>query len=358
MPTKEYLSCEYLEYGLNIYKDSLTHCCVAHSDGKGDVKIGPFSGESLPMETIRQAKKQLIEDNQTEAETPCTGCHMLVKKRWKSNPGLKFVTINDFYSCNLRCQYCYTRTESGVEHLKRRRSHDTLALVEDMVARGLFAKDATVYWGGGEVAIYDYFEPIAKLLNQHGISQLVNTNAVVFSPVIEEGLSCRGMVVQISVDAGTAETFHQIKGVDAFEVVWKHLARYAQAGDLQVKYIVMQDNNSPEDVNGFLEQCRRAGVGEIVVAPESGEMVRRAISPESLEAAAAILAGGIAQKMVVNDEAFDFGEFYKPLVSQRLAQCLAEQHGLNPRRALFQAKLRRHGKRVKRGLRTRFTPKN
>jgi len=230
MSRQKYLSCVYLEQGLNIYKDHLTHCCVPHSNGKGNVAIGSFEGDRLPWELIQQAKQELIAQNQTEVDTPCKGCSNLKPGTWSDKRGLGHITINDFYTCNLKCCYCFTQTESGVEHMKLKRTHDTMALFQDMVANNYLDREAIINWGGGEVAIYRHFEPIASLLVAKGYTQFVNTNALVYSPVIEEGLRQGSMLVQISVDAGTPETYRQVKGVDAFEIVWQNLTRYARAG--------------------------------------------------------------------------------------------------------------------------------
>jgi sulfatase maturation enzyme AslB (radical SAM superfamily) len=354
MRGKKYLSCIHLEQGLNIDKDFLTHCCVPHSNGKGNVKISDFQGDRLPMERILAARRELIALNQTEQDTPCKGCHLLVRKRWHGKQPLKYVNINDFYTCNLRCAYCFTQTESGVEHLKRQRKHDTLALFEDMVAQGYLAPDALVHWGGGEVAIYRHFEPVARLLANNGTTQFVNTNAVVFSKVIEQGLKQGNMVVQVSVDSGTRETFRLIKGRDAFDVVWRNLAQYTRAGDMQVKYIVMEDNNAPAEVDGFIEQCLASGVRDVLVAPESSESVRRVISQRTLRAAAGIILRALEQGMVVNYDAYEFGSFYAPQVRQHLDGLLAEHDKLNPRSALLVAKARRYTKRGLRYLKSRY----
>ena len=233
--------------------------------------------------------------------------------------------------------------------MKLKRTHDTMALFTDAVSRDLVAPDAMIHWGGGEVAIYRHFEPVAGLLNQNGVAQFVNTNALVFSPVIEQGLKQRSMVVQVSVDAGTPETYAQVKGRDAFEVVFKNLARYARAGDVQAKYIVMELNNRPEEVEGFMAACAQAGVGEIVVVPETGELVRGAISERTLDAAAAMLAAALKRGMVLNEDAFVWGGRYAPQVLARLA---APPHNQG-RAALFRAKLRRHRKRAWRYLHAR-----
>ena len=282
-------------------------------------------------------------------------------RRWRTKYHLKYVTINDFYTCNLRCCYCFTQTESGAEHLTRQRTHDAQTLFEDMVARGYLAPDAVIHWGGGEVAIYPHFEPVASLLIENGVLQFVNTNALVYSPVIEQGLRQRRMVVQVSVDSGTPETYELIKGRPAFEVVFKNLTRYVRAGDVQVKYIIMEQNNSDQDVDGFLARCQAAGVKEIVVVPEAGELVRKAISEKTITSAARIMFGAIKSKIVINEDATAFGVDYVNDVCRELLSLLVASYadsskivrnlslpiGFNVRN------FRRHGRRAWRYLHSR-----
>ena len=62
--------------------------------------------------------------------------------------------------------------------------------------------------------------------------------------------------MNVSIDAGTRETFHKIKGVDGFERVCENLQEYHKAGCVTLKYIFLPGiNDKKEDIDGFVDLC-------------------------------------------------------------------------------------------------------
>ena len=316
---KAYFSCFYLEEGLNISQNWLTHCCIIHSEGKkGSVRIGNFDGNVFPIELVLNARRKLIADNQTECDTPCKGCHFLEKKVWPKNKYFfRSLTINDWDHCNLKCDYCYTQIPEWQLHEDR--THELVPLIEDMVKNEYLAPDAVIVWGGGEVTVYRDFEPVAELLMQNNFKQYVNTNAVLYSKAIEQGLMNGKIDVQVSVDAGTRETYKNVKGKDAFDIVWRNISKYSAFGQVTAKYIAKKNNSGVPDIVGFLSHCQNSGVYCVCVAPELSEYSHNAISEETLWNVALMIYLANQGQIPINEDLGTFPEDYAEKIKFNLS---------------------------------------
>jgi len=278
----EYYSCPHLQGTVNIDLDGLAICCRTHSRNRGCVRIGKFQGNAFPLALLLAARLKITRDINAGVDTPCTGCVELRKKRWdKPIYPIDSFVINDWTECNLRCKYCYTLQDFS-HVIGQEQRHDLLLLLKDALKNHYLALDAHVYWGGGEVTVYPAFEPVARMLLEHQIYQVVNTNAVVFSECIEAGVKANLMEVVVSVDAGTPETFLRIKGRDFFCRVWENISRYARAGTITAKYIICNDNVSPADADGFINLCSANKVASIALVPEQELLIHDGFSDETL----------------------------------------------------------------------------
>lgn len=77
--------------------------------------------------------------------------------------------------------------------------------------------------------------------------------------------------INLSIDAGTPETWKRIKGRDNFETVMENLARYraesAQAGQITMKYIVLPDiNDIYEDYVSLIEIMKALDVKHLTLS--------------------------------------------------------------------------------------------
>jgi sulfatase maturation enzyme AslB (radical SAM superfamily) len=154
---------------------------------------------------------------------------------------------------------------------------------------------------------------------EHGIHQHVNTNAVLFSEEIENGLKRKAMVVQVSVDAGTRETYKKIKGRDAFETVWNNISKYSRAGDVIGKYIIYDNNASAEDVRGFIDLCRINSVASVILSPEQQRNNAGAYSDETLRNVALMIheARNAGVSIQMNP-----GLPFLPMAKSKIDECL------------------------------------
>jgi hypothetical protein len=77
--------------------------------------------------------------------------------------------------------------------------------------------------------------------------------------------------VEVSVDAGTRETYASYKGADVYDRVVENILRYRESGPIKLKYIAAGCNISDADIDGFVDLARRAKPISVMVTPEYGE---------------------------------------------------------------------------------------
>jgi len=266
--------CEWLDRGLAFSPRGLHICCVCHHGDRGWLPIADFSGGSIPVQRIRDARASYLEAINSGGLESCQGCGLLEKREWPPAPHLvQVVNLSHFTSCNLSCRYCYLQLEKKCtgwwnDPQGLAAGHHPIALYETfqaMMADGLLAPDAAINWGGGEPTLLAEFERLLGLLVDGGRWNYVATNGVRYSAALAAGLAGGHVGMVCSVDAGTAATFKTLKGHDCFDRVWANLKVYAATGgNVQVKYVVTPLNCNPTDAREFVRLSSEAGVRGLI----------------------------------------------------------------------------------------------
>ena len=293
---ESHFSCIDLEKQVNLSwyggKENLTFCCFTHNKRGLDVGFLPILGAEikdsrLPLAKIAEERRRVKDIiNKGEEESVCHGCPRLQKAVWPVNQENRFITItvNSWTACNLRCEYCFT-IDTGTPFIAKP-SYDLLTMFRDLSEQGKFEAGASVGWGGGDVTVLQGFEEASAFLTEAGVAQLVNTNAITFSPAIAGGLARGLMDVQVSVDAGTRELYEAIKGRDHLDAVWRNLTRYhkiAQDAPRQgktrlpypivAKYIIYHNNCEDSEILEFVRRCRQHGMRFLTISAKQGELL-------------------------------------------------------------------------------------
>jgi molybdenum cofactor biosynthesis enzyme MoaA len=359
----EYLSCKWIESRVVLDLDRLRFCCIPHSGNKGYVKICDYTGGPLPVEEIREARRRLTEqNNDPAADSECKGCHFLEKRDWDAErPKAMFdaVYVSHFSMCNLRCRYCYVYLREGdLINI----GYNILPLFQGMIADGHLEPGSYVEWGGGEPTILREFPEVQALLRERGCRQQVSTSGVRFSPEIEQGLLEGSMQAVTSVDAGTRESYQEVKGRDAFEKVWENVTRYARTGgDMTVKYILRSNNSSERNVREFVRKLAESGARKLVITPDQWEISQEKLTEETCYAFSLMkyLARRKGISVLIRDE------YASPQVMRRITRyepaplhrLRFEAHRLRTNAVRALDRTRRRVRRVREAERTRASVK-
>src|SRR5438132_9384122 len=111
--------------------------------------------------------------------------------------------------CNQRCIMCVPDGHHGREVLPFER----FAAFVDQISP--YAEHLTLI--GGEPLMYPRILDVLELLAQHEIAVTINTNATILNDrVVPKLLALHELNLRCSIDAATRETYHKIRGMDAF----------------------------------------------------------------------------------------------------------------------------------------------
>jgi organic radical activating enzyme len=264
-----YLSCRFLERAITLYPGRVTACCANPATG-GTPMIVPFS--ELSAETLLAGRESIIAQHKAgDIHKACQGCPRLTEEEWQ-RPGalspyaIDEVTIAHFTSCNIRCNYCYTVTRPELT-APLSKTPRILPTFQQLIERNLLAPDATVRFSGGEPTLSPEFEPLLKLLTNHGVHSVVYTNATKRSDAIMEALAKDRIELVLGIDATTVQTYKAIKKMNYNEKVWKVVAEYCQALPLNAtnkvwaKFIFCLENY--HEAVHFVERAHQAGARSV-----------------------------------------------------------------------------------------------
>ena len=142
---------DHIGFGLD---DVLQVCCYtfvdSHGKPRGAVELCRVLDNRFPAEAVRAARARIHAEIAADANANCRECHFLTLKDWEPRLYLaKFVTINVWSHCNLRCVYCFT-TAPGVEYSKV--SYSVPAVIADMLEGGHLDPSGNVTWGGDDIS--------------------------------------------------------------------------------------------------------------------------------------------------------------------------------------------------------------
>lgn len=129
--------------------------------------------------------------------------------------------------------------------------------------------ETEVILANGEPTLYEYFDEILLKVFRSNAKMHVRTNGLLFSNSLYNYLYSDKNSINISVDAGTKETYQKIKRINGFDRVWKNIKKYRETnGDVQVKYVVFSYNSNPKELEAFVEKCLEANIRHVVVSAE------------------------------------------------------------------------------------------
>lgn len=163
-------------------------------------------------------------------------------------------------SCQCKCFYCAQRYGISFGWEKDPNVISAYEKVFDLLN---FAKKENVLspytsWtmASGEITIHPFKKQLMELAKRHPV--YFYTNGFIFDEGIAKELHDNPNAhINISLDAGTDQTWHKIKGVNNFQHVLANLKKYKNVAhnpeQINFKYIILPDiNDSDEDFLSFI----------------------------------------------------------------------------------------------------------
>ncbi len=293
---EKYRSCYSLEHAMIVMTPGISLCCAL-----GDNRNTPpmIEWENTLDETIDKflsIREKLISDLKAgKRDTPCEGCRELRNTYWNRGRKIESLALSPGYPCQLGCIYCDLPSNARCvkdhpEYKGLTDKIDLIALCEYLEKHQLLDVGEPVNISGGEISILPQRGKLLDFLSRYPLQ--IFSNAIVYDERIAKLIAREGSFLNCSIDAGTRETYAQVKGLDAFDSVLNTLKRYSEeGGNIRLKYILLSKNTSSKDVEGFLKIVEELKIPHLLVSCDI-TLDHTALPEDIVEAAIAITNGG------------------------------------------------------------------
>ncbi|WP_157153331.1 radical SAM protein [Brachyspira murdochii] len=255
-------SCPYIESGVWFNIRGIACCCLSTYTSPEIITSEELNSGKVTYDLVLQRRRELFEgvNDLREMDTgSCKFCSSLKEKKYK-DVNFEYLGVQElpsgfnlqfFTSCNLRCTYCiYTVQNNFVKP-----QYDIIPFIEMYRKRNKIKSNNWIDFNGGEPTLLENFDKILNYLLDNNIGNIgVYSNCVKYSQSIYDALKENKIYLINSIDAGTATTYQKLHGANVYNKVVENLIRYQNSGtnNLQIKYIVCDNNRTDDDLYGFL----------------------------------------------------------------------------------------------------------
>ena len=262
----KYLSCRYIEHGLDFEHTRLETCCFTCHSGGGHITLNSdYKGEMIDWDKLFTLKRKYREEHKKGNILPnCKGCVFLEEKDWDEEDYINFLQFNYWIQCNSKCTYCYEVQNKKI--FDKIKPYNTVPIINEMIEKNILRKGGEIAFGGGEPTIAPEFEDLIKLLTESGFRNMrIHSSGIKFSPAIEEAIKKGVLNVVISIDSGCEKTYKKIKTVNSFKKVVENMKKYAAAnknnfGLMTSKYIIIPNvNDNRKEIDLWIETVKSIG---------------------------------------------------------------------------------------------------
>ncbi len=262
----KYLSCRYIEHGLDFEHTRLETCCFTCHSGGGHITLNSdYKGEMIDWDKLFTLKRKYREEHRKGNILPnCKGCVFLEEKDWDEEDYINFLQFNYWIQCNSKCTYCYEVQNKKI--FDKIKPYNTVPIIKEMIEKNILRKGGEIAFGGGEPTIAPEFEDLIKLLTESSFRNMrIHSSGIKFSPAIEEAIKKGVLNVVISIDSGCEKTYKKIKTVNSFKKVVENMKKYAAAnknnyGLMTSKYIIIPNvNDNRKEIDLWIETVKSIG---------------------------------------------------------------------------------------------------
>lgn len=268
------------------YKNiGITYCTLTNaSNGLGWPKLSDdiFDGEKIDWEKFFEYRSKEIEAIKNNcARKECVDCHQITDEDFIDDRKIHYVLLSPWQICNSDCIYCIghakpipEKVPNYIEYYKEyEEPYDMLAIIKDMIAQDVLAKDAEIDFAGGEPTLYPKFDKIIDFLIDNNYKNIIiHTNNIQYSKAIERGIKENAISLMISIDAGSKKCHEKVKGVKSFDKVWHNFKKYSKARNknytkrLCTKYVLVPNiNDTKKELEEFIKQSKRHGATHVAL---------------------------------------------------------------------------------------------
>lgn len=295
---------------------SLMICCEPIED-RPACSFGETASETL-MKMIDMRLK-LINESKLVAQSGgemervltkgCAKCAQYQERDWIADGRIHYVNLSMYPSpCQCKCFYCDVHGQNqSISQPEIKDKYEKLFEALEYAKRcDVIAPDARWQVSCGEITIHPYKDRILDLIE--GYAATFYTNCFKYDEKIAQNLKMNPYsAIDLSIDAGTSETWYKVKGVDNFETVAMNLTQYyvatGRAGQIALKYIVLPGvNDSEEDYNSLMEIMDILKVTHLSVSRDTRKKYKLdEKETNTLAVAAARLIAKCQRKNITND---------------------------------------------------------
>ena len=263
--------CKRLNETLNFDALKVFYCCATRTGPSIDI---PKPDKIKDIITKRKSLIKMLDRGIIPPE--CEGCFdlkeqtnpkPLIISQFSNVPKAGMIIVKHFKQCDCSCIYCceqYLSKRKIVLKSKKSDYYDLLPIIKELYKHNMIDKENTdVHFQGGNVSVLDEFEDLVNIFMENGVKRVeIATNGIKYLPIIEQICTKTFVDINISIDAGTRETYKKIKTVDKFNELIENLKKYAKLPLLlRLKYILVRGiNDTKEEIENYINLMREIGI--------------------------------------------------------------------------------------------------
>jgi pyruvate-formate lyase-activating enzyme len=311
-------TCYWINNSLSLLTKGLSFCCVPGRrppllpyDEIIDNKYSFYMNEYHT-----KVVEKLNDENNCDI---CINCELIEE--------CNYINTDDSYTirnvhlafdgvCNFDCIYCSRNGRNDklcdtIPDVKNILSDIDLSVCDYI---DVTCEEITALPTGGE--ILKYLESLCIPLH-------VFSNCSIFMQELADAIKNNvGSKIVVSVDAGTKETFAQIKQRDVYEKVVDNIKKYSRFGNVSLKYILLPDINDDEiNIEGFTELCETLKPYEVFISRNTNDYLKNNPLPQKTIEAGKRLYKNLLK---IGITAIKFGYFH-PTEDEKIFKSEAEE---------------------------------
>lgn len=254
----------------------------------------------------------VADDRQRHFTAGCAQCANFQMGDFALGAQISYVNLSMYPApCQSRCVYCGVCREPQTKASEA--AYEKLFEILELAERcGILSQDATWQVSSGEIAIHPYRDRIMRLVKEK--RAVFYTNCMKYDEAVAQNLHDNPKsAINLSIDAGTPETWKRIKMVDNFEAVLENLMRYHQMssgpGQITMKYIVLPDvNDVYEDYAALMEILKGLQVKHLTLSRDTRRKYHMSREDHTKLTGAAAYLLAICHKNGISNDMFTYSK--------------------------------------------------